>query len=73
MLFYANWRIKNTLKDLVVRELSRKEVKEVSGGLSADAGGLAITALSITAAGIGSPFIAAAGLTIGLGLLLRKL
>lgn len=55
-----------------MRELSRREVQTVSGGLSADAGGLAITALSITAAGVGSPFIAAAGLTIGLGFLLRE-
>ena len=50
-----------------MRELQLDEIEAVSGGLDPDSGAIAIIGLGL----LGGPFIAAAGLTIGLGILFR--
>jgi hypothetical protein len=50
-----------------MHELKMAEVDAVSGGLDADTGALAIIGLAVLA----GPLVAAAGVTIGLGILLR--
>lgn len=59
-----------------LRTLQGCESSDVRGGLDPDSGGLTIIGLGVSAAFVGSataPLVAAAGITIGLGILFRKL
>jgi len=55
-----------------MQEMNAQQVDAVSGGLSADAGGVAITMLGVTAAVVGSPVLAVVGVGLGVGILIAN-
>ena len=55
-----------------MQEMTMQEVDAVSGALSVDAGGVAITMLGVTAAVAASPLLAGFAVGLGIGMLITN-